>query len=380
MIDIDTAIKESKNKENISDGGSMCFDFGDVVLVKYSCPIKYLKNGERSREKSEEIMESIKIKANNGVNTPRHLAVKRLIDGENDICYVLQQKCPGNNCASISKYGVSFDEMCDSLKFVLNIPFEHYKKLIEDGCNLFEMGYEAKNKNLFYDSNTGFWFIDFLLNEKDYMFDSNDIKKVFEALSYRIPKPILIMSSVKYGEELTDNQKHIEKELEYAIKAKTLLAIKDVLPIFEKYEKFFLLKESNDYKSYLMQNGFVNKDLTSVDSIDYEVFQELYEIIIKGLIDKIKNKGEKFWSIECNDISNDSNLFGLQTFFEQSKYNCIKREEFDDAYDYEYEVRKSYTLNILNDLIDRLEKMEPNENIISFLTDANEKLKSNRNL
>ena len=129
-----------------------------------------------------------------------------------------------------------------------------------------------------------------------------------------------------------------------------------------------------------MQNGFVNKDLTSVDSIDYEVFQELYEIIIKGLIDKIKNKGEKFWSIECNDIRNDSNLFGLQTFFEQSKYNCINREEFDDAYDYEYEVTKSYTLNVLNDLIDRLEKMEPNENIISFLTDVNEKIKSNRNL
>ena len=81
MTDIDIAIKESKNKENISNGGSMCFDFGDVVLVKYSCPTKYLKNGERSREKSEEIMEAIKTKADNGVNTPRHLVVKRVIEG-----------------------------------------------------------------------------------------------------------------------------------------------------------------------------------------------------------------------------------------------------------------------------------------------------------
>ncbi len=40
MTDIDIAIKESKNKENISNGGSMCFYFGDVVLVKYSCPTK----------------------------------------------------------------------------------------------------------------------------------------------------------------------------------------------------------------------------------------------------------------------------------------------------------------------------------------------------
>lgn len=380
MTDIDIAIKESKNKENISNGGSMCFDFGDVVLVKYSCPTKYLKNGERSREKSEEIMEAIKTKADNGVNTPRHLVVKRVIEGENDICYVLQQKCPGHNCASLSKYGVSFDEMCDSLKFILNIPFEHYKKLIEDGFDLFEMGYEAKNKNLFYDSNSGFWFIDFLNHEKDYMFDSTDVKKIFEGLNYRIPKPIQISSSIKYNEKLTDEQKHIENELKYAIKAKTLLAIKEVLPNFEKYEKFFLFEESDDYKKYLMQNKLVKKDLTSLDSIDYEVFQELYEMVIKGLIDKIKNKGEKFWNIERNDIKNDSNLFNLQSFFEQSKYNSIKPEEFYDTYDYEYEVRELYTINVLNDLIGRLEQMEPNENITSFLTDASEKLKSHKNL
>ena len=129
-----------------------------------------------------------------------------------------------------------------------------------------------------------------------------------------------------------------------------------------------------------MQNKLVKKDLTSLDSIDYEVFQELYEMVIKGLIDKIKNKGEKFWNIERNDIRNDSNLFNLQSFFEQSKYNSIKPEEFYDTYDYEYEVRELYTINVLNDLIGRLEQMEPNENITSFLTDASEKLKSHKSL
>lgn len=380
MLDIDTAIRESKNKENVSSGGSACFDFDDVVLVKYSLPVKYVKNGNRSREKSEEIMEAINKKADNGVNTPRHLAIKRVIEGEDDICYVLQQKCPGVNCTNLSKYGVSFDEMCASLKFVLNIPFEQYKKLIDDGLNLFEMGYESKNKNLFYDSNTGFWFIDFLKNDRDYAFDSKDIKKVFEALNYRIPKPIQITSSVKYDEVLTDEQKHIEDELKYAIKAKTLLAIKAVLPNFERYEKFFLFKEDTDYKRYLMKNGFINKDLISLDSIDYEVFQELYEIVIKGLIDKIKNKGEKFWSIECNDIRNDSDLFRLISFFEQSKYNVIKREEFDSEYDYERDVKELYTTNVLNDLINRLEQMEPNENIKTFLADANEKLNSKQGI
>ena len=342
MIDIDSAIKESKNKENISDGGSMCFDFEDVVLVKYACLRKYLKNGERSREKSEEIMKAIDTKVDKGVNTPRHLAIKRVIEGENDICYVLQQKCSGINCGSLRKYGVTFDEMCESLKFVLNIPFEHYKKLFKDGFELFEMGYEAKNKNLFYDSKSGFWFIDFLDNKKDYMFDANDIKKVFEALRYRIPNPIQISSTVEYDKKLTNEQENKKNELEYAIKAKTLLAIKEVLPNFEKYEKFFLLKENVDYKKYLMKNGFIKKDLTNLDTSDYAVFKELYELVIEGLIDKIKNKGEKFWCIECNDIRNDSELFHLQTFFEKSKYNTIKREKFDDVYDYEYECTYLY--------------------------------------
>ena len=121
MIDIDSAIIESKNKENISDGGSKCYDFGDVVLVKYSCPIKYLRNGERSREKSEEIMESINMKASNGVNTPKHIAVKRVIEGENDVCYVLQQKCPGFNCASFCEYGVSFEEIIKSSTWLNSI-------------------------------------------------------------------------------------------------------------------------------------------------------------------------------------------------------------------------------------------------------------------
>ncbi len=35
MIDIKEAIEQSKNKKNISTGGSECFDFGNVVLVKY---------------------------------------------------------------------------------------------------------------------------------------------------------------------------------------------------------------------------------------------------------------------------------------------------------------------------------------------------------
>ncbi len=370
MIDINSAIEESKNKKNISDGGSKCFDFGDNVLVKYSCPIKYLKNGEHTREKSEEIMEAINKKANDGVNTPRHLAVKRVIEAEDDVCYVLQQKCPGRNCASMFTYGVPYDEAYKSLKYVLNIPFEHYEKLIEDGFDLFEMGYESKNKNLFYDTNSGFWFIDFLDNEKNYTFDPNDITKVFEALKNRMPKPVRVASSVGFGEKLTEEQSNKINELKYAIEAKTLLAIKSVLPNFEKYEKFFLLEEDEYCKQYLMSKGIVKQDITKIDSEDYEVFNELYEVVINRLIDKVVNRGEKFWSIECNDIRNDSGLFNLQLFFENSKYNSVNISEFDNKYDYEYEVRKLYTRTVLTDLVNRIKQLTPNENINKFLVDA----------
>lgn len=373
MIDIKDAIEQSKCMNNISDGGSQCFDFGDVVLVKYSCPTKYLKNGEHTRGCEEAVMEGINEKANDGVNTPRHLAMERLIEGENEICYVLQEKCKGFNCASRCEYGVSYERICSDLEFVLNIPFEHYKKLISDGCKLFEMGYEAKNKNLFYDEQTGFWFIDFLDNDKEHRFDSNDPVKVFKALKHRIPKPIQIASCMTYGEKLEKQQQEKSDLLKYSIKAKTLLAMKSVLPNFEKYEKFYLFEEQDDYKKYLMEEGIVKKDLFRFEEADYEVFQELYELVVNGIMDKIIHKGEKFWSIECNDIRIDSNLFELQTAWQFHPANDIKSEDFEDGYDYQREVTYSFERKMLDDVIQRVSMLDENDNIRKFLEDANQK-------
>ena len=42
MIDITSAIEQSKNMENVSTGDSQCFDFGDTVLVKYKISLKYV--------------------------------------------------------------------------------------------------------------------------------------------------------------------------------------------------------------------------------------------------------------------------------------------------------------------------------------------------
>ena len=374
MIDIDTAIIQSKGKENISDGGSKCFDFGDVVLVKYSCPKKYLTNGEHTRSKSEEIMEAINIKNKNGVNTPRHLSIKRVIEDEDDICYVLQQKSPGINCAKMYKYGASFEKMCKDLKFVLNIPFEHYKKLIEDSLQLFEMGYEAKNKNLFYDSASGFWFIDFLDNEKEYPFNENDITKVFEALNYRMPKPLQLASQMNYDSKLTPEQQNLKNSLTYAIKAKTLLATRTVLPSFKKYEKFFLSTEKKEYKEYLMREGIVDTNLMELDESDYKTFDELYEVLINNLIDEIVNNGKGFGDILVNEIRNRTIDFKLNEIWKIHKYNIIDRKNFRDEFNFEYEVSKDLNKKVLIDLINRLKQLEQNKNIKNFLTDASEKM------
>ena len=68
--------------------------------------------------------------------------------------------------------------LSDTIKLIIDLGIS-YKKLIEDGLALYEMGHEAKNKNLFYDSNSGFWFIDFIANNKDDKFDPTDKEKVF---------------------------------------------------------------------------------------------------------------------------------------------------------------------------------------------------------
>ena len=380
MISIDKAVELSKNKENISNGGSKCFDFGDTVLVKYTVLTKYLKDGAHAREKSEEIMKSINEKADNGVNTPKHLAIKRTVEGVCDVCYVLQQKSPGINCEDTYKCGVSFEDMCDDLNFILNIPFEHYKKFIYDACQLYEMGHEAKNKNLFYDSNSGFWFIDFLDNNYNDKFDKNDITKIFKVIKYKIPNFIQFASSMEYDVELTSEQIKKRELLRYGIKTKRLLAIRDVLPVFRKYEKFYLADETDDYKRYLMKEKIFDTDLFKLDENDYKIFDELYEIIMEGLINKVVNEGIEFWSISINDIRIDSGLFNLGKMWGLHKDCTVKRKDFDDIYNYNYEVKQELENKILLDLISNLRKVNKNDNVINFLNDAGKHLHIESNI
>lgn len=380
MIDIKDAIIKSKEMKNVSDGGSDCFDFGDVVLVKYSCPKKFIKDNIRTRSMEDDVMEGVNKKADMGVNTPRHLQIFRPDindEGDDDLCYVLEEKCKGVNCAPMGRYGVSFDEMIRSLKEVDKIPYEHIVKLVSDGCMLYEMGYEAKNKNLFYDNETGFWYIDFLSNDKDDQFDGNDISKVFEAVKCRIPRITQLVSQTSYLSKLTQEQEKQRDELYFKLKIKMLAAYLKVIPTLRKYDKFFLITENDDYKRYLMEHGY-SKNLFALEESDYQIFNELYELVLNKIVNEVIG-GKEYRYIVCNSIRIDSGLFNLPKVWMLHKSNPIKREEFEEDYDYRTAVEEDFGQRMLEDVIRRVSMLKPNEIINKFLEDA-QKSKNNRNM
>lgn len=344
MIDINKAIQLSKTMPNISSGGSDCFDFGDVVLVKYSLPLEYVREDCHARQGHERVMDKINKKVKMGVNTPIHYAMKRVIEDDTDVCYVLQGKCPGVCCTTISegRYGVPYDQVIRELEIIYKIPFEHYVKLITDGCALLEMGYENKNKNLFYDKATGFWYIDFLDNDIYMTFDPDNPTTIFQAIRYVVPNPRRIASSMGEDIHLTEEEQKKYDLLVNSIEAKTFLAMKKAIPNLKRYEKFFLIKKSEKFRKYLMDNGIVKKDLFNFEEEDYPIYDELYNRVVNSIVDKIVYNGEPFWSIVANDIPNDSNLFGLLEMWEKHKDNPINREDYDDEYEYQYAAKQIF--------------------------------------
>lgn len=376
MINIDDAIKKAKELPNISDGGSKCYDFGDVVLVKYTLPLKYVKPGYRARENQEMIMKGINEKVLKGVNTPKHIDMKRVVEDEEDVCYVLQEKCKGKNCAQMSRYGESIEIVLKELKNVNNIPFEHYEKLISDICILYEMGYEAKNKNLFYDEKTGFWFIDFLSNEENERFDPNDVEKIFKALKYVSPKPLQIASTLRYGTKLADEDKKKVDALRCSSKAKFFLASKNVIPTFNKYEFFYLLEEDDVFKKYLMDNNIIKYDLFDITIKELEVYNELFINVVNDICKEISVKGKKYWDVEVNDIRNKSKLFSLDVFYKKFICKGIIKENYQDEWEYDRVVNELYTNNMMDSIYNKLCSMENNENISNFISEYETKRKN----
>lgn len=369
MISIDEAIIHSKELPNISDGGAMCYDFGDVVLVKYILPLKYVKPGYRARNCQEIVMKGINEKASQGVNTPRHIDMKRVVEGELDVCYVLQEKCKGKNFDQMCKYGEPIEVVLADLEFVNNIPFKHYEKLVSDACMLYEMGYENKNKNLFYDEETGFWFIDFLDNGEE-KFDFNNPKTIFKVLKYICPKPLQIASWLSNGAEISDEDREKYNIYRYDSMIKFLLACRNKIPTFKKYEFFYLLDSGKEFIEYLMNKGIVNRDLFNITNQEFEVYNELVLSVVNTICEEISSKGGKYCKysyVKNNAIRNKSELFALEIFYK--KYVCkdIKREDFEDERDYDFAISESFNNYMMDLIYNTIRSMEPNDNTANFI-------------
>ena len=56
------------------------------------------------------------------------------------------------------------------------------------------------------------------------------------------------------------------------------------------------------------------------------------------------------------------------------KDNNIKREEYESERDYNYALENAFEEKMLNDIIERLNTLNPNDNINAFLDEVNESL------
>ena len=343
-MNIDELIDESKAMPNISNGGSPAYSFGNYVLVKYS--------GMNEYGKARKMEEQVQIAANNknmkGVNTPRHIAIKRVVDKDNNYCYVLQEKVPGDCYVKFYSGKNTVEEQLKRQQELLDIPLEHFIKLAKDFGELFHMGLEPQAKNLFYDKEKGFYIIDLLgYDESGINYESlSDIlylKKLMEALS----NITVILDYRCKDKEMVKKSKEFFNKLQ----AKIYLAIKDIIP--NKYRRFVLRTYKKDTLELFYKDKVINEDLTLTQEEIQEI-NKLFDSIINDSYEKIKSGEYQLWQIEVNEIRNSINGYGILDSYKYYPNSIIKKEEFESEYEYQDAIEdylNDYCLNKFYELV-----------------------------
>lgn len=372
MKSIEEYILEAKNMKNISDGGSAAYDFGSVVLIKYSIPTKY----GVARENEELVAVSANEMKANGVNTPRHLAIKRIYEGDNNICFVLQEKANGisftNYCTSDPKLQLYYQEE------LAGAPDSHYEKCISDLSMLFHMGLELKPKNIFYDKskdNGGFTFID-LLNYDSTPMDFDSIRDVLWLDKYaRFISNFTQISS--YNNMASEEEKNRSLELSYQIRCKIFKAMEKVIPNFNKFRRWILRTNPKDLLSFFENNGIFVGDL-SLTEVEYAQFDYYIEEIVNECIEKISSGENKLWQIEVNEIRNMLNEMGMREAYSIHISNPINnREEYEDEWEFEQAQRENLDALVKDKFYQRLieiANVSTNPNILEAKKELNEKM------
>ena len=370
MNNIDEYIKASFKMENVSDGGSECFDFGNVVLVKYKISIRF--NGD-ARKNEELIAEAANKKRDMGVNTPYHLAIKRVTDDKDNICYVLQEKARG---ACFSVYGKEPAEQLQVQELLLEAPDTVYEKCVRDLCELFNMGLELKGKNIFYDNSkdgAGFTFID-LLGYNTTPLNPDSISDII-----RLDKLVSFISNIPrintYSKTATKEQIEESTILYYKMKQKTFKAMEKVVPNFSRFRRWVLRTYSNDVLDFFEKNGTVVANLTLTDD-ECREFDNYIEQIINECLEKLAIGKNEFWQIRANEIRIALDTMGMQAAWKYHGANPINDPtDFDDKWDFE-RAREKYLEDIVNkEFNDRLESVADtslNVNILKAKEDMDE--------
>lgn len=321
---INKMIEQTKNMPNVSDGGSECFSFGDVVLVKY-----VNINPHIARPTAEESFRVANEKNAIGVRTPKNLAIKREEVGNQNICWVLQEKAPG---VCFSNYCLIRDPQAQLAKQreLVEMKDEYFQRLILDLKELMYAGIELKPKNIFLDNKTnngGFTIID-LISKKGTKTFSSSLEDFSEML--KCIRGIFDWTIIRY--KASEEEKILSKELRCNCLLKSFKAIETSLPEeFQNHRRFVLRLLTKDELKYFKNNGY-DEDLTLTEEEEKQ-----FSIYCKNIVEKLADavvKGEKTY----NNI--ESNIYGfyigdLLGQYCYSAKNNLKLGDFGSYDDYE---------------------------------------------
>lgn len=368
MYNINQLINETKNMPNVSVGGSACYDFGDVVLVKYKNSREY----GIARPEEEIVAKYVNKKNSEGVNTPKHLLIKREVVGNDDICWVLQEKAKGISYTHYCRDDDPTKQLNNQIK-ITNLDDIHYKQLAFDLKELMHAGIELKPKNIYFDekSKTGAFTIIDLLGDRHnheiskFKGDLIDCNKLYNYVTNVLGLTFLS----PYNEKATKQQIEKSKELLYIQQYKTFKTLLENVPEFKENARWIARSLSKETLLYFNDNGLNIQDLTLTIE-EEERFAELCNNIVEESINKIKSGNYKYWQIESNEnrICIKENLL-----VDAYKYslNCkLTREKTEEEWLYEVRLQEHLEKVILKDINKRLKELYNSKDKNNYIVEA----------
>lgn len=358
MKTIEEYIKLSKSMSNTSRGGSASYIFEDdnVVLVAYSNLNKY----GTARTMEEDVQIAANKKNSEGVSTPKHIAICRVTEEEHNYCYVLQELAKGK---CMVDYQADFDDVkgnLEGMKWSSQIPQEHIDKAIKDLMELFNMGLELKAKNLFYDPESGYTFIDLLGYGQKPKFDN-----LLEVNNLcRNARTMLTQYNIsKYTKGAT--QEDINEFLSYKadLTNKMFIALEKSVPEFNKYRRYLLRALDVEVLNQMRKKGYVKEDLT-LTLEEIEEFNKMIADIIKRNLTRLEQGNTSYGNIMVNEIRIEMESTGL---LKSWKFHPLYQQivvEGDDEYGIERAKENTLLNNIykkFNDKIIELSQTSTNE-------------------